>query len=347
MEKKKIYLELSEEIIYDKNPENRKLSDDEIRVLNYINSLRALNRQDLKLQEREFFITLHNLYKESNIPLLTVETSNLLYKKFNRNKDYISCMLFVSKKLKNKSYIQEKFFWEMFISSFSLMHIPNHKTVQLVLNVFVKFAKLFFNQNNYKEYKQSFNYILNVERYPTTLSKSINAEVEARFEILNLLKKNNAETEVIQHCFFLFSNGHKLLIEMQNGFIEFIQFFIETFPIKFLMDIKLFGFHKLNYIFKLNKSLFLDFNFDSIIENHLPNGKTYLCEDIIYAVLSKYGISFFFIQNFNKYVLPDKELNWFNDVVSGKNLVYSECLPFKITKKLAHKFNTVNTDWKM
>jgi hypothetical protein len=46
MDKKERYLALSEEIISGKNPANRKIAPEETCVLNFINRIRSINRQD-------------------------------------------------------------------------------------------------------------------------------------------------------------------------------------------------------------------------------------------------------------------------------------------------------------
>jgi hypothetical protein len=134
-----------------------------------------------------------------------------------------------------------------------------------------------------------------------------------------------------------------------------MEYLLETFPDTFLLDFDNTDLNRLYCVFSFNKSCFLNYQYDAIIENHQKNQTGNLREKIITEVLTHYGISHFFIKNFNdqhelifSYLLSsnDNELNWFTDVVSGKNLVYSSNLPFKLTKKLAHKFNTVKTSWK-
>jgi hypothetical protein len=203
MDKKERYLALSKEIIAGKNPERRILTPEDARVFNFIKGIRAINRQEFKNEEPQFFETLFALYKATDIPLLRIETTNLLFKKHRNNKVYIPCMLIVCKKLKNKDYTKDPLFWEMFLDGFTLGASTKMEDVQPILNEFVKFAQILLTQRQLHEYKPLFRTILYLNESDVRSSLHF-AEQKKRIETLKLFKKYTTHSEVVNHCYSLF-----------------------------------------------------------------------------------------------------------------------------------------------
>jgi hypothetical protein len=148
MNAKQIFLKLTNEIISGKNPNRIPLSVEETRVLNYINGIRALNKLESKLNESEFFLSLSLLYKNTEIPLLKLSTSTLLFKKFNRNKAFFDYLTYTAIELKKLQFIKEVAFWEMFIESLVLGNHIEIKFLKTKIDVFIKFAKLVFTKQD-------------------------------------------------------------------------------------------------------------------------------------------------------------------------------------------------------
>lgn len=361
MTTKELFLQLTDEMLSGQNPNRRFVSNEEMRVLNYINGIRALNKQESKLNEKEFFLALHSLYKNTEIPLLKFSTSTVLFKKFNQNKAFFDYLYVVAKELKNKKITQNQLFWELFIESLVL---GNHNEIKLLkprVEVFVKFANTILNPSNFDQFEIAFKFILNHREEninkalrqhqlgTNTLTFQITdwrvKNLNPIFKFLQLLKKKKVEPNIIEYLFILFAKKELVNFAYEKTFLDFLRFFVDTFPPHFLLDLNRNDFSKLHYIFKLNRSWLLNFDYSSIIKYHSSSLPNYLRERIVREVLRSYGISFFFIQNFNKDKLEEIELAWFNDVVSGKKLVYSENLPIKLSKKLVHKINTVYNEW--
>jgi hypothetical protein len=361
MTTKELFIQLTDEMLSGQNPNRRVVSKEDMRVLNYINGIRALNKQESKLNEKEFFLALHSLYKNTVIPLLKFSTSTLLFKKFNQNRAFFDYLNVVANELENNVITQNQLFWELFIESLVL---GNHNEIKLLkprVEVFVKFAKTIFDVSNLDQFGITFKFILNhcdyniyksLRNYQigiNTLGYQITdwrlKKLSPLFKILHLLKKKKVEPNVIEYLFILFANKELVNFAYEKTFLDFLRFLLDAFPPYFLLDLNRNDFSKLNHIFKLNRSWFLNFDYSSIIKYHSSSLPNYLRDRIVREVLRNYGISFFFIQNFNNDKLEEIELTWFNDVVSGKNLVYSENLPIKLSKKLVHKINTVSNEW--
>jgi hypothetical protein len=67
--------------------------------------------------------------------------------------------------------------------------------------------------------------------------------------------------------------------------------------------------------------------------------------DLISDIFANYYISYFFTANFLTDKLNKHEKEWLIDLLKGKNLVYSKNLPFKLTKKQVHFFNSTSKDY--
>lgn len=361
MEPKQIFIQLAGEIISGKNPNRRPLSADEMRVLNYIDATRSLNKQQSKLNETAFFQALYKLYENTPIPLLSVSTTTLLFKKFNWNQYIFQDLTFTVQALKNNKITQNHFFWERFIDGLYIGNSRQRKFDQTRVRVFIKYVQLFFDTNNFNQFEHSYKYLLSHQieninkaiQYHdlgiNTLAFKLN-ELDFKqhnklFKALRILKKAKASARIIEYTFIMLAKKELTPFAYEDEFQDFFKFITNKLPANFLIQFNQNDYSKLYYLFKVNKSWLINFDFEKLITNNSVEKFKSLREEIIREVLKKYGISHFFIQNYNSRNLNSTELNWFNDVVSGKNLVYSANLPLKLSKKLVHKFNTVSEEW--
>lgn len=301
MTTKELFLQLTDEMLSGQNPNRRVVSTKEMRVLNYINGIRALNKQESKLNEKEFFLALHSLYKNTEIPLLKFSTSTVLFKKFNQNKAFFDYLYVVAKELKDKKITQNQLFWELFIESLVL---GNHNEIKLLkprVEVFVKFANTILDPSNFDQFEIAFKFILNhrEENINKALRKhqlgtnTLGFQVTdwrvknliPLFKILQLLKKKKVEPNIIEYLFILFAKKELVNFAYEKTFLDFLRFFVVTFPPYFLLDLNRIDFSKLHYIFKLNRSLLLNFDYSSIIKYHSSSLPKYLREKIVREVL--------------------------------------------------------------
>lgn len=364
MNSKKIFLELNREIISGGNPNRRVLSKDETLIFNYRSGISTAIRHENRLKELPFFHSLNKLYSETNFPLLTNSGTLLLFRKFNLNHHVFDCLEFSFKDLETQEFVSDPKFWEHYLHFFSLNTRDDLKSKQPQLLAFSKIAKLLFKGSNYENYNILFGFLLNHSREMVLKSLThyqLGSNVLGHFSIdgkfksltfllklFSILKKSKAEPKVFEMFFIQFANSDKNFFAREEKFKEFLVIFLDKFPIEFLGKLNGWDLYKLYFIYKYNTKLYEKFNSEECSKfKHIHSTKYGLLRaEIVNYLLSSYGISFFFIKNFNEDKLSDVEFSWFKDVVSGKNLVYSENLPFELNKKLVHKFNTVSNEWR-
>lgn len=364
MNQKQIFLELNREITNGGNPHRRVLSKDETRIFNYRSGISSAIRQENRGKELQFFQALNHLYTETNFPLLTISGTILLFRKFNLNKHVFDCLEYTFQELATQDFVNDPKFWEHYLHFFSLNTRDDLKSKQPKLLAFSKIAKLLFKESHYENYHILFGFLLNHSREMVLKSLThyqlgsnvlghfaIDGKFKSLsflFKLFSILKKAKAEPKVFEMFLIQFANSDKNFFAREEQFKDFIILFLNKFPIEFLEKINGWDLNKLYFIYKCNTKLFEKFNSEECSKfKHVSSTKYGLLRaEIVNYLLSNYGISYFFIKNFNEDKLSMVEFGWFKDVVSGKNLVYSENLPFELNKKLVHKFNTVSNEWR-
>ena len=361
MESKQLFIQLAGEIISGKNPNRRPLSADEMRVTNYIDAIRALNKQESKLNETAFFQALYTLYENTQIPLLTVSTSTLLFKKFNWNQNIFQDLTFTTEALKNNKITQNQNFWARFIEALILGNPRQRKFDETRVRVFIKYVQLFFDTNNFNHFEHSYKYFLshqveNINKAIQYHDLGINTlafkldELDFKqhnklFKSLRFLKKVKASPKIIEYTFIILAKKELTPFAYEDEFQDFFKFITDTFPSSFLSQFDRDDYSKLYQIFEINKTWLVNFDFENLINSNSIKNFNSLRNVIIDEVLRKYGISHFFIKNYNRGNLNEHEFYWFKDVIKGNNLVYSQNLPLTLSKKLVHYFNTVDNEW--
>jgi len=364
MSTKEHFNRINEQFLNGVNLHYLNLNDDEQKIVNYINGIRAFIKQNGGVNEKLVLSELQLIYSTLKIDLFNKETTLKYIKKCGRNKLLVECILFANQKIKHKKLIQKTEFWELFIHSIVFYQKDNFSSFKPKLLVFIKVCNLFFGAYDYRDFKDLFIFILNHDLdalksivgndcLPYKVSDSKFKEMGRLFEILSILKSANAESDVLQHLFILFANYEKASIIYEPEFLELIHFLLSKFPTKPTLTTDRTRFTKLYFLFKLNPHLFEKIEVKNVLidsyftrYSNLRQPK-FITDRIIIEVLKKFNVSYFFINNFMNHTtnLSDKELKWLGDVVQGKNLVYSENLPCKLSKKIIHKFNTVIPDW--
>jgi hypothetical protein len=365
MHLKKLFLEIHSEINAGGNPNRRVLSTEETRIFNYRSGISSAIKQENRGKEHRFFELLFNLYSQTNFPLLSLPSTLLLFRKFNTNERVFDCLIFTINELGEKSFLNDPKFWEHFIHFIVLNGRDEFKSKKSHLVAFTKIAKLLFTNSNYENYNILFGFLLNHSKQMVSMSLShyqLGSNVLGHLatgadfknigpilKLFSVLKKAKADPKVFEMFLIQFSNNEKNYFAHEEQFRDFITLFIEKFPVSYLLKLNGLDLKKLYVIYQINSAHFVNFDSNECENFKQVNGSNYglLRSEIVRYLLKKYGISYFFIKNFNEDKLSLNESNWFNDVVSGKNLVYSENLPFELNKKLVHKFNTVSTEWQL
>jgi hypothetical protein len=361
---KEIFLNLNGEILNSGNPGNRLLSADESRIHNYRSGISALIKQENRQYETSFFIELQAIYEQTNLPLLNIADTLCLFRKFIKNKEVFSCLRYCILKLGKKPFAQEAGFWGQFVYFLILGPRETFKSKQNLLNTFCKIAKQIFTSENYDKFNIFFGFILN--HCQDSISKALvhyrigvnilgfvltNQDLKNTKTLENLfsiIKKFNLDAEVYERFFIQFIKKERAPFVYDSKFFEFLELYLIKLPNKSLADFSTIDWEKLFFIYNCNRHIYdkidpIDFTF--LADSNAIRSKTFR-KEIIEKLLSNYGISYFFIRNFNESRLSYLELEWFKNVVQGKNLFYSNNLPFDLNKKIIHKFNTVSNDWR-
>ncbi len=364
MTTKEHFIHINEQFINGVNLHYLNLNDDEQKIVNYISGIRAYIKQNSSINEKLVLSELQLIYSTLKIDLFNKETTLTYIKKCGRNKLLVECILYTNQKIKHKKLIRQTEFWELFIHSIVLYEKDNFSSFKPKLLTFIKVCNHFFGTYDFRDFKDLFVFILNhdvdaIKHFlgndciPYKVSDSKFKDMGRLFEILSILKSANVESDVLQHLFFLFANYEKESIIYEPEFLDLIHFLLSKFPTKPTLTADRTRFTKLYFLFKLNPQLFERIEINNVLKDSYftrysnLRHPVFFAERIIIEVLNKFNISYFFVNNFIHYStnLNEQELEWFKDVVQGKNLVYSENLPCKLSKKIIHKFNTVIPDW--
>jgi hypothetical protein len=363
MEKRKIFLELLNEIVLGNNPENRIVSADEQKVLNYINGIRSGIKKESRLIPLNFYKELCLLYEKTSINLFTISTTINLFKRYKRDNNYFVYIIYLWKKLKTKKFINDEVFWINVI--FELNGLNNsligkndsYKKIIFRLDLFIEFAKIdFYNQNCY-DYKKVLNFYLYIqsEFYVYGYNDSY---IERHKKCLNILKvflSKKLNQILIENYYLDFLRFRHRLYNEEDVYIEFLDYALDNLPLK---DI---SFSFVFQVYSINKFLFLNNDFKS--EYWLNKMRNYsfdnITESFVEDLQVNYGVSYFLINY--RYIfkltaqLYDNDNNiykekpsWFVYFAASKNNLKSfDNFPFKLTDEIVHKFNTVDTEWKM
>lgn len=366
MEMRKIFLQLLNEIVLGNNPENRIVSADEQKVLNYINGIRSGIKKESCLIQLNFYKELCLLYEKTSINLFTISTTINLFKRYKRDNNYFVYILYLWKKLKTKKVINDEVFWINVIFELNGLNNSligkndNYKKIIFRLDLFIEFAEIdFYNQNCF-DYKNVLNFYLNVqsEFYVYGYNDSY---IERHKKCLNILKvflSKKLNQEFTEYFYLDFLRFRHRLYNEEGVYIEFLDYALDNLPHKFLREINLsFVFQ----VYSINKFLFLnnDFKSDYWLNKMSNYSFDNITESFVEDLQVNYGVSYFLINY--RYIfkltaqLYDNDNNiykekpsWFVYFAASKNNLKSfDNFPFKLTDEIVHKFNTVDTEWKM
>ncbi len=365
MTSKEIFLEINKEILLKSSKTISYSSKEEERILNYRNGIRFIILNESQFREIEFFSGLQEMYLKTQIPLLTAHTSLLLHRKFLISKDIFKSLIYLANKLKKKSFISELLFWELVIVNFSFNDKVTFISEKPKLDLFIQISSQLFLIHSYEIFQLIFCYTLNYRRETVNfcwstrqMGNSIPSYLLSKspvtpfiWKTYSFLKEMNAPYQVYEVIFFQY---HNLKNDSYNCFEDeeyhsFFQFLYRHIPIATIQRESILSNTKLFEIYKLNPTIFELIDLKQVNEeyqkilNASPWSSTRLGEFSAFLVekmLKEYGISVYFAKAYAVNSINENEKIWFNDVLSGKNLIYSANLPFKLSKKVAHEFNT-------
>jgi hypothetical protein len=365
---KQFFLSLNRELLLHGNNLRLKLTKEEERVLNYRNGIRAAIKGETNLSEVPFFVQLQSMYEGSTIPLLSSSTSLELFKRYSRNKVVFSCLIYLSKKLGSSKLVDSPVYWDLVIQHLILNAKDTFERKKTTLNLLVSLSKKLLNTENTERFSILFRFVLTntpdgiyacLQRYElgaNILGHQINwaepIEIQKLFQLFTYLKKQNASPAAYEFlCIELVPRlNEKMFLEEGEQFVKFIIQLYEYITIERLHTLNFQMLTGLYAIYRINPLVFE--NVDYVVINKkfelkrqgkaLDFYRFHVYSSILIEHLFRsWGISIYFTCNFICGKLSYSEEQWLNELIRGGNLVYTKDLPFTVSKKLAHVFNTL------
>jgi hypothetical protein len=365
---KQFFLSLNRELLLHGYNLRLKLTKEEERVLNYRNGIRAAIKRETNLSEEPFFVQLQSMYEGSKIPLLSSSTSFELFKRYSRNKVVFSCLIYLSKKLGSSKLVDSPIYWDLVIQHINLNAKDTFESKKPALNLLVSLSGKLLNTKNTERFLILFKFVLNnttdgiyacLQRYELGVNirgHQINwtepIEIKKLFHLFAYLQKQNASPAAFEFiCIELVPRlNEKLFLEEGEQFIKFIIQLYEYITIERLYTLSFLTLNALYSIYRINPSVFEKVDYVVINEKFeakwqgkaLDFYRFHVYSSILIEHLFRsWGISIYFTRNFISGKLSYSEEQWLNELIRGGNLVYTKDLPFTVSKKLAHVFNTL------
>ncbi len=365
MTSKEIFLAINKEILLKTNNPFIYSSKEEEGIVNFRNGIRAAMLGLSRSNEIEFFEELQTFYETTKVPLLSKEAHLNLYKNFIRNKETFKCLTYLLAKLKHKAFSNEKSFWELVIRYLISPVNGTFENSRHKLDMFVVIALQLFVKHGYESFHLIFNYILNnsIETSRFCWSshdmgsiRKVNFLLPLKAPVMThiwktyrFLSEMNAPPKLYEVIFFQYIESTPTSFLHHSNYFSFFDYLYRRIPISTIQRESLRSNELLFEVYQINPKIFelIDFkkvneeyleilNFSPWFEGRLGEFSSFLVGKMFEA----YGISVYFAKAHLELKMTMIEKAWFNDVLSGKNLIYSANLPFKLSKKVAHEFNT-------
>lgn len=362
MSSKNLFISLNRELLAGGLNIQRKPGQEEERMLNYRNGLRAAVMRESRIHEKDFFEALDSLYSKTDIPLLKSETCVRLYVKFTHNKAIMDCLMFLVRQFKGKKYAQDAEFWEKCISNLVLTSKANLNTKRQQLRLFAEIGKHLLNRFPVSQLDVFFRYVLDhsneavhfcIQKYGIghgihnhRLPFSVNTNPLLRcFEVLD---RHDAPSELYEILLMNVLPEPQRSVLFKEGFCTFFAFLFDRIPIDKIKWLSMDSLERLFFIYEINEQVFakvdylnMEIEFRELLGNKPmePIKRLEYQRFMIESLFKAYKISFYFAHNFCSNSLNPREKEWLIGLIQGKNLVYAQDLPFKLTKVQAHEFN--------
>jgi hypothetical protein len=165
----------------------------------------------------------------------------------------------------------------------------------------------------------------------------------------SFLNEMNAPYQLYEVILFQYIQSTPTSFLYQSNYYSFFDYLYRRIPISTIQRESSRSNEILFEVYRINPKIFELIDFKQVNEEYLeilnssPWSESRLGEFssfLVEKMFKAYGISVYFAKAHVELKLTMIEKAWFNDVVSGKNLIYSANLPFKLSKKVAHEFNT-------
>ena len=309
-----------------------------------------------KLHDHGFLTELHKLYATTNFPLLNNSLLISIYSKWCNNPIIFDCIIFLNKSIKKPIIQKNELFWSLVIRHVHIISSTDYNQLKIKLRLLAFTVNLFLSDSNLLDYSLLFRAILfedNLKKTYYGSQKTIISKIKPIYRFFEnvflILKKRNASPEVCRNFFEEFYSKYNSKIFLENNFLSFIDKLLSKIHLNHILSLNFSGYEKLYFIYCVNPIMIDRISPSFMLEPTINSKKSFvpffLSYDLILDIFSNYYISYFFTANFFTDKLNEHEKEWLIDLLKGKNLVYSKNLPFKLTKKQVHFFNSTSKDY--
>ena len=364
---KQIFLSLNEVLLLNGPNYQLSLANTEERILNYRNGIRAAIKQRTRASEIPFFEQLQSFYKSTEIPLLKAETSIILFEKFNRSSLIFKCLLYLHNQIKNKQLRESSVFCGQAIQHIAIHHNVAFQHHKQKLDVFIRICKRVINPSNVEQSSLLFKFMLNQSEYAIkdclsyyqlgsnivghqlhTISPKHIARLDA---FLTLCKQDSTPFKYVEFiCIEFLARIEDPMFAEDSEFTTFYLSLIAATGKQHILSLNYSSLQSLYFIYKHNPGIFSRIDYNRVTQQFNeqlgPEAMGYarfklFSSLLVEALFKGWGISIYFAKHYINGSLNKSETQWMIDLLHGKNLIYSENLPFKLSKKVAHSFNNV------
>ncbi len=301
----------------------------------YVRSFRLLIQKEAPLRYEEFKIAYAGLLIDQRVPFFKLETVMLLFRKWCRYPQIFSDITFLAGKLK-KNDLPEAFWFQVIKSS--ALERTSRELLRSRLNLLVIIVRSGVLRNEeFETHGVVIDAIMRItvrSEEHAVLKKGLSLDPSHPYHRMCFavgrlvrLRISTLELAEIIRCHF---SPPDVLVTWTPEARSMHDQLEGLLPANYLLDLKRHEFQKLHFLFMAQPALFNKLSVQM-------EGPVFF-KDLVRALFSDFMISGTFIHAFCNDQLSELEKAWFKDELNGVNIVYSDCLPLKLTKKAAHHF---------
>ena len=169
------------------------------------------------------------------------------------------------------------------------------------------------------------------------------------WDTFRFLTEMNAPPKLYEVILFQYIESTPTSFLHHSNYFSFFDYLYRRIPISTIQRESLRSNELLFEVYQINPKIFELIDYKQVNEEYLEilNSSPWFegrlgefSSFLVEKMFKAYGISVYFAKAHVQRIMTINEKAWFNDVLSGKNLIYSANLPFKLSKKVAHEFNT-------
>ena len=294
-----------------------------------------------------YVVQLIELLKQSHVTLLSPRNFRVFLRKFTLDPNFFEALMSFSKKLKRKKLHRP--LWKFYVNKFLCQTIKNdgksrYECSAILISWLVK--ELHLSQKELIQYALVFRSILDIvekESDPDQLLTLLKGEPKSSYhfllERLRFMIDSNSSAEATSKMICL----HFISVEaddyrLTDSFQKLTNLLDEILHPHYMGNLQKWQLFRLYQVHIIQPALFEGLNYS---ENHQISFPV-----IINDLLTKYKIPFVLSKFFSSPHLTEFGSDLVAHCLSGKNIVYYDKLPFKLTKKMAHVFQEITFDFK-